>query len=323
MRSRPRRIPRSPPSWSRTNSRKGKAPAEAVYAALKRLRGAFALVYLFEGEDNLLIGARQGAPLAVGYGDGEMYLGSDALALAPFTDRVAYLEEGDWVVVTREGADIRDAVGQAGPAAHPAQPGRQPARREGQLPALHGQGDPRAAGSRRPYARPLRRHGARCGCKPFAWPVDPKTLDRISIVGCGTAYMAGLIGKYWIERFARLPVEIDVASEYRYREAPVEKNGLTIVISQSGETADTLASLRYVKDNGSKTVGVVNVPTSSIARLTDAAAPTLAGPEIGVASTKAFTCQLAAHGCARDRPRPRARRDRRGGGGGASRRTRR
>ena len=133
--------------------------------------------------------------------------------------------------------------------------------------------------------------------KPFAWPVDPKALSRISIVGCGTAYMAGLVGKYWIERFARLPVEIDVASEYRYREAPVERNGLTIVISQSGETADTLASLRYVKDNGSKTVGVVNVPTSSIARLTDAAAPTLAGPEIGVASTKAFTCQLAAMAC--------------------------
>ena len=130
--------------------------------------------------------------------------------------------------------------------------------------------------------------------KPFAWPVDPKALARLSIVGCGTAYMAGLIGKYWIERFARLPVEIDVASEYRYRETPVDEDGLTIVISQSGETADTLASLKYVKDNGSKTIGVVNVPTSSIARLTDAAAPTLAGPEIGVASTKAFTCQLAA-----------------------------
>jgi glucosamine--fructose-6-phosphate aminotransferase (isomerizing) len=130
--------------------------------------------------------------------------------------------------------------------------------------------------------------------RPFAWPADPKTLSRLSIVGCGTAYMAGLVGKYWIERFAKLPVEIDVASEYRYREAPVDKGGLTIVVSQSGETADTLACLRYVKEHGSKTVGVVNVPTSSIARLTDAAAPTLAGPEIGVASTKAFTCQLAA-----------------------------
>ena len=130
--------------------------------------------------------------------------------------------------------------------------------------------------------------------KPFAWPTDPAKLARISIVGCGTAYMAGLVGKYWIERFARVPVEVDVASEYRYREAPVDKGGLTIVVSQSGETADTLACLRYVKDNGAKTIGVVNVPTSSIARLTDAAAPTLAGPEIGVASTKAFTCQLAA-----------------------------
>ena len=130
--------------------------------------------------------------------------------------------------------------------------------------------------------------------KPFAWPADPKQLTRVSIVGCGTAYMAGLVGKYWIERLARLPVEIDVASEYRYREAPVDDGGLTIVVSQSGETADTLASLRYVKDRGARTVGVVNVPDSSIARLTDAAAPTLAGPEIGVASTKAFTCQLAA-----------------------------
>ena len=130
--------------------------------------------------------------------------------------------------------------------------------------------------------------------KPFAWPADPTKLTRVTIVACGTAYMAGLTAKYWIERFARLPVEIDVASEYRYREAPVDDGGLTIVVSQSGETADTLASLRYVKERGSRTVGVVNVPDSSVARLTDALAPTLAGPEIGVASTKAFTCQLAA-----------------------------
>ena len=270
----------------------GKPPAEAVQAALKRMRGAFALVYLFEGEENLLIGAREGAPLAIGYGEGEMYLGSDALALAPFTNRVAYLEEGDWVVVTREGAEVRDASGK-------------PARRRVQIsPAgslLAEKGNYRHFMAKEIHEQPevvghtLAHYVdmATMRLKPFAWPVDPKTLNRVSIVGCGTAYVAGLIGKYWIERFARLPVEIDVASEYRYREAPVDRNGLTIVISQSGETADTLASLRYVKENGSKTVGVVNVPTSSIARLTDAAAPTLAGPEIGVASTKAFTCQLA------------------------------
>jgi glucosamine--fructose-6-phosphate aminotransferase (isomerizing) len=274
----------------------GKSPAEAVHAALKRLRGAFALVYLFEGEDNLLIGARQGAPLAVGYGEGEMYLGSDALALAPFTDRVAYLEEGDWVVVRREGADIRDASGrpvqrriQRSPAGSLlAEKGNY---RHFMAKEIHEQ--PEVVGHTLAHYVDM----AAMRLKPFPWPVDPKTLSRICIVGCGTAYIAGLVGKYWIERFARLPVEIDVASEWRYREAPVERNGLTIVISQSGETADTLASLRYVMDNGSKTVGVVNVPTSSIARLTDAAAPTLAGPEIGVASTKAFTCQMAAMAC--------------------------
>ena len=270
----------------------GKSPAEAVHAALKRMRGAFALVYLFEGEDDLLIGAREGAPLAVGYGEGEMYLGSDALALAPFTDRVAYLEEGDWVVARRSGAEFRGASGktvqrriQRSPAGSLlAEKGNY---RHFMAKEIHEQ--PEVVGHTLAHYVDM----AAMRLKPFAWPVDPATLSRVSIVACGTAYMAGLVGKYWIERFARLPVEIDVASEYRYREAPVDEGGLTIVISQSGETADTLASLRYVKANGSKTVGVVNVPASSIARLTDAAAPTLAGPEIGVASTKAFTCQLA------------------------------
>jgi glutamine---fructose-6-phosphate transaminase (isomerizing) len=271
---------------------RGKSPQDAVHAALGRLRGAFALVYLFEGEENLLIGARQGAPLAIGYGDGEMYLGSDALALAPFTDRIAYLEEGDWVALTRKGADIRDAAGS------------QVQRRIQRSPAgslLAEKGNYRHFMAKEIHEQPevvghtLARYidMAALKLKPFAWPVDPARLTRLSIVGCGTAYMAGLVAKYWIERLARLPVEIDVASEYRYREAPVDNGGLTLVISQSGETADTLASLRYVKERGAKTVGVVNVPDSSIARLTDAAAPTLAGPEIGVASTKAFTCQLA------------------------------
>jgi glucosamine--fructose-6-phosphate aminotransferase (isomerizing) len=271
----------------------GKTPEQAVHAALKRLRGAFALVYLFEGKEDLLIGVQEGAPLAIGYGEGEMYLGSDALALAPFTDRVAYLEEGDCAVVTRKRADIRDASG------------KQVKRRVQLIPAaslLTEKGNYRHFMAKEIHEQPevvghtLAQYldMAAMRLKPFAWPVDPQKLSRVSIVGCGTAYMAGLIGKHWIERFARLPVEIDVASEYRYREPPVDRDGLTIVISQSGETADTLACLRYVKDNGSKTVGIVNVPTSTIARLTDAMAPTLAGPEIGVASTKAFTCQLAA-----------------------------
>ena len=272
---------------------KGKSPHDAVHAALGRLRGAFALVYLFEGEEDLLIGARQGAPLAIGYGDGEMYLGSDALALSPFTDRIAYLEEGDWAALTRKGAEIRDASG------------RKAQRRIQRSPAgslLAERGNYRHFMAKEIHEQPevvghtLARYidmGA-LKLKPFAWPADPTRLTRVTIVGCGTAYIAGLVAKYWIERFARLPVEIDVASEYRYREAPVDDGGLTIVVSQSGETADTLASLRYVKERGAKTIGVVNVPDSSIARLTDTAAPTLAGPEIGVASTKAFTCQLAA-----------------------------
>ncbi|MGD0184072.1 MAG: glutamine--fructose-6-phosphate transaminase (isomerizing) [Roseiarcus sp.] len=274
----------------------GKRPAEAVGAALKRLRGAFALVYLFDGEDDLLIGARRGAPLAVGYGEGEMYLGSDALALAPFTDRIVYLEDGDWVAVTRRGAEFHDSSdrivsrrlvrSQAGGLL--AEKGNY---RHFMAKEIHEQ--PEVVGHTLAHYLDM---GAQ-RLRPFAWPVDPRAISRVSIVGCGTAYMAGLVGKYWIERFARLPVEIDVASEYRYREAPVEKGGLTIFVSQSGETADTLACLRYAKEQGSKTVGVVNVATSSIARLADAAAPTLAGPEIGVASTKAFTCQLAAMAC--------------------------
>ena len=274
----------------------GKAPAEAVLASLKRMRGAFALVYLFQGETNLLIGARQGAPLAVGYGYGEMFLGSDALALAPFTDRVAYLEEGDWVVVTREGAEFRDLANKIVKRRITLSPAGGLLAEKGNYrhfmaKEIHEQ--PEVVGHT--LAHYIDMSSQRL--KPFAWPTDPKTLSRVSIVGCGTAYMAGMIGKYWIERYARLPVEIDVASEYRYREPPVDKGGLTIFISQSGETADTLASLRYAQDQGAKTIAVVNVPTSSIARLADARAPTLAGPEIGVASTKAFTCQLAAIAC--------------------------
>jgi len=264
-----------------------------VFAALKRLRGAFALVYLFEAHDDLLIGAREGAPLAIGYGEGEMYLGSDALALAPFTDRVAYLEEGDWVVVTRAGAEVRDEAGRVVERRIQRSPVGSLLAEKGNYrhfmaKEIHEQ--PEVVGHTLAHYIDM----ASMRLRPFDWPADPKSLARVTIIGCGTAYMAGLVGKYWIERFARLPVETDVASEHRYRGAPVDRDGLTIVVSQSGETADTLASLKYVKAHGSKTIGVVNVPDSSIVRLTDAAAPTLAGPEIGVASTKAFTCQLAA-----------------------------
>jgi glucosamine--fructose-6-phosphate aminotransferase (isomerizing) len=270
----------------------GKSPIEAVEAALPRMRGAYALAYLFAGEDNLLIGARRGAPLAVGYGAGEMYLGSDALALAPFTDLIAYLEEGDWVVLTREGAVFHDASGKIVT--------RRKVRsqadslliekgnyRHFMAKEIHEQ--PEVVGHTLAHYVDMAEQRVRL----FPWPVDPAELSRLTICACGTAYMAGLTGKYWIERFARLPVEIDVASEYRYREAPVDPSGVTLVISQSGETADTLASLRYASERGSKIVGIVNVATSSIARLSDSLAPTLAGPEIGVASTKAFTCQLA------------------------------
>jgi len=271
----------------------GKAPAEAVHAALGRMRGAFALVYLFKGEDNLLIGARQGAPLAVGQGDGEMFLGSDALALAPFTDRVAYLEEGDWVVLTRTSVEFRDADNHV------------VARKFVRIQAgglLAEKGNYRHFMAKEIHEQPevighTVAHYVDMGAqklKPFDWPLDPRSLTRVSVVACGTAYMAGMIGKYWIEKFAKLPVEVDVASEYRYREPPIDKGGLVIVVSQSGETADTLASLKYARDNGARSVAVVNVATSSIARLADVTAPTLAGPEIGVASTKAFTCQLVA-----------------------------
>ena len=271
----------------------GSTPQQAVHAALGRMRGAFALVYLFKGEEDLLIGARQGAPLAVGQGDGEMFFGSDALALAPFTDRVAYLEEGDWVVLTRTSVEFRDVDDKV------------VARKFVRIQAgglLAEKGNYRHFMAKEIHEQPevighTVAHYVDMGAqklKPFDWPLDPRSLTRVSVVACGTAYMAGMIGKYWIEKFAKLPVEVDVASEYRYREPPIDKGGLVIVVSQSGETADTLASLKYARDNGARSIAVVNVATSSIARLADATAPTLAGPEIGVASTKAFTCQLVA-----------------------------
>ncbi len=271
----------------------GMDPATAVAAALKRLTGAFALAFLFPGEDDLIIGARRGSPLAVGWGDGEMYLGSDAIALAPFTDRIAYLEEGDWVVLHRSGAEIHDetdAVVQrpvvtVSAAAFQVDRGNY---RHFMAKEIHEQ--PEVIGHTLAHYLDLANEKIRL---PTALPFDWNALDRLTIVACGTAYYAGLTARYWFERFARLPVEIDVASEFRYREPPLPKNGLALFVSQSGETADTLASLRYCKAHGQHTAAVVNVPTSTIAREADVVFPTLAGPEIGVASTKAFTCQLA------------------------------
>ncbi|HWV44007.1 glutamine--fructose-6-phosphate transaminase (isomerizing) [Pseudorhodoplanes sp.] len=275
----------------------GKSPVEAVRAALPRLRGAFALAFIFAGEDDLMIGARKGSPLAIGHGSGEMYLGSDALALAPFTDTISYLEEGDWAVVRRGDVQIFDEAG------HPVQ--RAQVKTTGSA-FLVDKGNHRHFMAKEIHEQPevvahtlshyLDMANERVAL-PAALPFNFKDLDRVSISACGTAYYAGLVAKYWFERYARLPVEIDVASEFRYREAPLRKGDLTIVVSQSGETADTLASLRYAKSQGQHVLAVVNVQTSTIARESSVIMPTLAGPEIGVASTKAFTCQLAVLAC--------------------------
>ena len=277
--------------------KKGASPAAAVTASLARLRGAFALAFLFTGEDNLLIGARKGSPLAIGYGDGEMYLGSDAIALAPFTDSISYLEDGDAAVLTRTSVEVRDAKGgkvergviKSSAAAFLVDKGNY---RHFMAKEIHEQ--PEVVGHTLAHYLDMAAERVRL---PANLAFDFQALERVSIAACGTAYYAGLVGKYWFERFARLPVEIDVASEFRYREAPLKPGGLAIFVSQSGETADTLATLRYAKEHKQHTVAVANVLTSTIARESDAVMPTLAGPEIGVASTKAFTCQLAVLAC--------------------------
>ncbi|MGM4905886.1 glutamine--fructose-6-phosphate transaminase (isomerizing) [Tardiphaga sp. 866_E4_N2_1] len=273
---------------------KGASPVEAVKQALPRLKGAFALAFVFKDHDNLMIGARKGSPLAVGYGDGEMYLGSDAIALAPFTDDISYLEDGDWVVLTRRGCEIHDESGKvvkrdvlkSGASAFMVDKANY---RHFMAKEIHEQ--PEVVGHT--LARYVDLANERVAL-PMTLPFDFKDIQRISITACGTASYAGFIAKYWFERFARVPVEVDVASEFRYREAPVRKGDLAIFISQSGETADTLAALRYAKEQGMHTLAVVNVTTSTIARESETVMPTLAGPEIGVASTKAFTCQLMA-----------------------------
>ncbi len=275
----------------------GLPASEAVLAALPRLKGAFALAFLFDGKDDLLIGARQGAPLAVGFGEGEMYLGSDALALAPFTDEIAYLEEGDCVILSRQAAIFVDVTGQR--VKRPRQKSLASAfmidkgnYRHFMAKEIHEQAE--VVG--RTLAHYLDMSDASVSL-PFDLPFDLGSVERITISACGTAYMAGLTAKYWFERIARVPVDIDVASEFRYREVPLTPRGVMIVVSQSGETADTLAALRYGKQNGQHIIGVVNVATSTMARESDVVALTLAGPEIGVASTKAFTCQLAVLAC--------------------------
>jgi glutamine---fructose-6-phosphate transaminase (isomerizing) len=275
----------------------GRSPAEAVAAALPRLRGAFALAFLFAGENDLIVGARKGSPLAIGYGEGEMYLGSDAIALAPFTDAISYLEDGDSAVLTRRGVEVRDAKGgkveravlRSSASAFLVDKGNY---RHFMAKEIHEQ--PEVVGHTLAHYIDMAAERVRL---PVELPFDFGTLERVSISACGTAYYAGLVAKYWFERFARLPVEIDVASEFRYREVPMTAGGLAIFVSQSGETADTLATLRYAKEHKQHVLSVVNVPTSTIARESEVVMPTLAGPEIGVASTKAFTCQLAVLAC--------------------------
>ena len=274
----------------------GKAPVDAVKSALKRLQGAFALAIIFAGENDLMIGARLGSPLVVGHGEGAMYLGSDAIALAPFTDTVTYLEEGDYAILRHGDVEIFDRAGK--------RVSRAPIKSQANA-LLVDKGNHRHFMAKEIHEQPevishtlanyLDMAEGRIRLPDIG--IDLSAIPRVTISACGTAYYAGLVAKYWIERYARVPVEIDIASELRYREAPLPEGGLAIFVSQSGETADTLATLRYCKENGQRIASVVNVRTSTIARESDVVLPTLAGPEIGVASTKAFTCQLTALAC--------------------------
>ncbi|PSJ59906.1 glutamine--fructose-6-phosphate transaminase (isomerizing) [Pseudaminobacter soli (ex Li et al. 2025)] len=272
--------------------KRGADPVAAAHAALKRLEGAFALAIMFRGDENLIVGARNGPPLAVGHGEGEMFLGSDAIALAPFTNSITYLEDGDWAVVRRDSFNIFDIEGQ------PVERKRQQSlstsfmvdkgnRRHFMEKEIHEQPEviSHTLANYVDFTSGI--------SKPLDLPFDFAKIDRLALSACGTAYLSGLIGKYWFERVARLPVDIDIASEFRYREMPISKNSAALFISQSGETADTLASLRYCRKAGVPIGAIVNVRESTIARESDVVLPTLAGPEIGVASTKAFTCQLS------------------------------
>jgi glutamine---fructose-6-phosphate transaminase (isomerizing) len=266
----------------------GMTPVEAVRATLKRLHGAFALCFLFDGEEDLMIAARKGSPLAIGHGDGEMFVGSDAIALAPMTDRITYLEEGDWAVVTRKGAQIYDAEDRLA--------NRAETRIQIDSARIEKAGYKHFMAkeiAEQPVviADALKHYTTEAGLR-LPDDVDFRTVDRLTLVACGTASYACHVAKYWFEQIAGLPAEVDIASEFRYREPPMSPASWALFVSQSGETADTLAALRYTRDKVAKIVSVVNVPTSSIARESDLALPIMAGVEVGVASTKAFTCQL-------------------------------
>ncbi|WP_378951266.1 glutamine--fructose-6-phosphate transaminase (isomerizing) [Mesorhizobium sp. ANAO-SY3R2] len=271
---------------------RGVKPVEAAHAALKRLNGAFALAIMFKGDEDLIVGARNGPPLAVGHGEGEMFLGSDAIALAPFTNSITYLEDGDWAVVRRNQFQIYDMAGN---------PVERQRRQSVGTSYLVDKGNHRHFMEKEIHEQPeVISHTlahyldfTQGTSKPLDLPFSFADIDRIAVSACGTAYLAGLVGKYWFERHARLPVDIDVASEFRYREMPISKKSAAFFVSQSGETADTLASLRYCRKAGVPIGAIVNVRESTIARESDVTLPTLAGPEIGVASTKAFTCQLS------------------------------
>jgi glucosamine--fructose-6-phosphate aminotransferase (isomerizing) len=269
-----------------------KPPLEAFRAVLDRLRGAYALGVLIGGEDELILGARQGPPLVVGYGDGEMYIGSDALAVGPFTNRVAYLEDGDCVAIDHVSARVLDARGRVVQRPVSVLPASAALVEKGNYrhfmeKEIHEQPDgcQHTMGA---YVDPVTLRASPPG------DVDFKALDRIQIVACGTASYAGMIGKYLFERVARLPVDVEVSSEFRYREAALAGKTLAVAVSQSGETADTLAALRWCKEQGLRTAAIVNAHTSTMAREADVLWPTHAGPEIGVASTKAFTAQVSA-----------------------------
>ncbi|MFS4582694.1 glutamine--fructose-6-phosphate transaminase (isomerizing) [Phaeobacter sp. C3_T13_0] len=270
--------------------RDGNSPVEAARKTVARLEGAFALAFLFEGEEDLMIATRKGSPLAIGHGEGEMFVGSDAIALAPFTDQITYLEEGDFAVLTRNSLDIWDKRG--------ALANRE--KRQIQLANARVDKDGHKHFMAKEIAeqpvaidRALKAYLSEDGQVNLPAELDFTKIDRLTMVACGTAFYACMVAKYWFEQIARLPVEVDVASEFRYREPPVSDRTLALFVSQSGETADTLAALRYMEGKAQQIVGLVNVPESSIARESDVVLPLHAGPEISVASTKAFTCQLS------------------------------
>jgi glutamine---fructose-6-phosphate transaminase (isomerizing) len=278
------------------NLQRGMDPIAAAGAAFRRLEGAYALAMIFAGHPELIVGAQHGAPLAVGFGEDEMFVGSDGLALAPLTQRIAYLRDGDWTVVDRRGAKFYGVDGAE-------------VQREVKLTRLTGAAI--GKGNFRHFMeKELHEHPAVIGdtlhrmVNPAtravalpALPFDFATLPRITISACGSAYYAGLVSRWWFEAIARIPTDIDVASEFRYRTPPMTDGGLGLLVSQSGETADTLAALRYMREQRQHVLSVLNVPESSMARESDAVLETVAGPEIGVASTKAFTAQLAALAC--------------------------